>query len=786
MKSKTTLKYRQKNDAEEVDPFVGKTILLVNTGWAKKKFIFQKLKRLGLTIVVVHKEKNWAEPYVDHWIIADTTNHSETLLAVKSFIRNHPRVHIDGAITFWEDDVLITSKIVDRFNFIGVPYSIAKHVRNKFLFREFCRENGLPAPKHRLVKSEADVRAVREEFTFPVVIKPVYGASSNFVVKVEKKEDLPQLFEYVQNNISIDILSSLADGLDLLIEEYIDGDEVDVDAIVQNGKVKFSSISDNFDKTKDIFFIDRGQSVPSGLPPATQEAMMMMVEEVLEKLGIQNGIIHFEAKATKHGPVPIEVNVRMGGDYVYSYIKDALDVDLIEYAVRIAIGDYIKPFTIEKPKKYVIGWDLHPEFSGMLVELDIDEELKDKPYVEEIHIDKQIGDSVLVPPEGYDNLGWITVSGDNMLDAQDNLRSALNLMRFNVVPFDKESVLGQTLRESRSSTAVLSGNAATLATKVGKLRVLPSASQRRLRIGILSNRHANGKKIEGSAYDIGEALKRRGYEVTHYNANAIARAFEMLQYSDTDIMFNLTDTIHNTKRLSFTPAAVLDALQIPYIGSDAFVRALCLDKILAKKLLTFHKIPMPRWDYMNKVDDPLEELEFPLIVKPSLPLDTGENIDTIIKNQAQLEAEIPRLLAWSGGPIILEEFITAQEYDVFILGNTKDNFRVLPIVKANGQKGGRRKRTQNIGTKLQTVITEIALDTYNRLDCADYGQVKIRIDEDANPFVIGVDPNPRLGITSQFASVAKIAGISYEDLVEQIIHLAIERYKEAKLYQFPT
>ena len=52
--------------------------------------------------------------------------------------------------------------------------------------------------------------------------------------------------------------------------------------------------------------------------------------------------------------------------------------------------------------------------------------------------------------------------------------------------------------------------------------------------------------------------------------------------------------------------------------------------------------------------------------------------------------------------------------------------------------------------------------------------------------MIGVDPNPRLGITSQFASVAKIAGISYEDLVEQIIHLDIERYKEAKLYQFPT
>ena len=71
-----------------------------------------------------------------------------------------------------------------------------------------------------------------------------------------------------------------------------------------------------------------------------------LMEETLEKLGVQHGCIHFEAKSTNMGAIPIEINLRMGGDYVHSYIKDAWDVDMIEMSVKIALGIYIK---IEKP-----------------------------------------------------------------------------------------------------------------------------------------------------------------------------------------------------------------------------------------------------------------------------------------------------------------------------------------------------------------------------------------------------------------------------------------------------
>src|SRR3989344_3457482 len=144
-------------------PFSGKTILVVNTGWAGKRFIFQKMKKLGLTVVVLNKEKNWAEPYVDHWIFADTTNHTESIQAVRTFVKTNPHIQLDGIITFWEDDVLITSKLVDRFNAIGVPYGIAKNVRNKFRLREFCAAHGVRVPRHILVRASEDLAAACEQ-----------------------------------------------------------------------------------------------------------------------------------------------------------------------------------------------------------------------------------------------------------------------------------------------------------------------------------------------------------------------------------------------------------------------------------------------------------------------------------------------------------------------------------------------------------------------------------------------------------------------------------------------
>lgn len=799
--------------SEDTTELEGKTILVVNTGSIKKRFIFQKLKKLGLKVVVVNKEKNWAAPYVDNWIISDTTNHRETISSIETFIKENPLFKINGALTFWEDDVLLTSKIVDKFNLIGVPYHIAKKVRNKYLFREFCQDNNIPTPAHILIKNENDLKQVKDNLNFPIVIKPSYGASSSFVVRVDSEEDLEDIYHFVKRNISVSTESALSDGLDIFAEEYLDGDEVDLDAILQNGKIKFYSLADNFNKEKDIFFMDNGQAVPSSLPLEDQGKLLDLLEETLEKLGIQNGMIHFEAKSTKHGPVPLECNLRMGGDYVYSYIRDAWNVDLIEMAVKIAIGTYIKTIKPEAPKKYIIGWDLYPKESGILVQLDISERLKKVNYLEELHIYKKIGEPILIQPDGSDYLGWLTVSGKNLVDAQDNLSDALDYIDFKVVKFDPASSLGKTERRHRHTFAALQTDTIMRAAKFESIKRLSSQNLRKLHIGIACNIYdgENGNSVEQDLMSVGKniekTLEKRGYKISFFDFNNLPKAFSDLRSSDVDMVFNVCERINNSSLLEPHAAAILDTLQIPYTGSNPFTLSLCIDKIRVKKLLAYHDIPTPAWDYAYSMDDEIDdELKYPLIVKPgNTDNSIGITNESVVSNKRELKRELEKIIVKMSRPALVEEYIEGDEYDISIIGSDETDLRVLPLSRSIFDKMPKgfwhiypydakweeksaynkivvQRPPKNISKRLESLITEIALDTYNILDCHDYGRVEVRVDKNDNPYVLELNPNPSININDCVPACAELIGMDYGDFIEDIIRMAIRRYKNKPPY----
>lgn len=804
-----------RNSNQSLSPASGslakKTVLVVNTGSIKKRFILHRLKKLGLTCVVLNKEKNWAQPYVDHWILADNSNHPEAIQAVKEFLANNPKVKIDGVLTFWEDDILLTAKIVDRFGLIGVPLSIAKKARNKYNFRDFCASHNLLVPKYRLIQKSEDLSTVKKDFNFPVVIKPVYGSSSAFVIRVNSAAELDEMFQYVKNNISVNVESSLADGLGIMAEEYIDGDEVDIDILLQNGKVKFSSIADNYDKSHGIFFIDSGQAIPSSLPEKCQLELLESAEVILEKLGVQNGCIHFEAKYSKQGVYPIEVNLRLGGDYVYSYTKSAWGVDLIEYAAKIAAGEYFpkikKPLV---PKKYIVGWDLHPDESGVLVELDAPEDIKKEWFIEEVELYKKIGDPIFVPPQGFEHLGWLTVSGENILDAQDNLKAALKLISYKVVKFDADSFLGRTERRNRFSPAVLNKDLLLRNAKIKTLQKIALQNQRNLKIGVLGNLYPAStdpweQRLTNIAQEITDNLRKLGYPVTLFNINNLSQTIDKLRKSDVDLVFNTAERIYENRYYLPHIAALLETLKIPHTGSAFSALYLSSDKIKFKKLLSFHEIPTPAWDYCYDLEDEVDpELNYPLIVKPAtLEYSIGISDQSVVENKEQLDQQVKKLIEEFRAPVLVEEYIEGDEYEAYILGNEEEDLRVLPLSRLIYQSSHERRwniqtyqqKWQNknaknfitrqlpvkqISKKLESLITEISLDAYGIIECADYGKVEVKVDRDNNPYVLELNPMPHLcdKAESGLAAAARLVNLDFPQLLEEVIRIAVARYQK--------
>lgn len=799
----------------------GKTVLIVNTSGANdpqhsKKFFIKKAKNFGIKIIILGKEANTFQPLADYCIVADSLNYLESFAALDKFLKDNPEVHLDGVITFLEDDVLLTSKIADKYKLIGTPYKVANRIRNKYLFREFCVANNLPVVRYRELKNNKDLEEVIKTFSFPLVVKPAYGAASAFVMKVNDEEELRESYNYIKKEISPKVESALNDGLDVFVEEYIDGDEVDLDILIQNGKIKFCAISDN-GKTKEPFFIETTRMTPSNLPAKNQAELLALADETLEKLGVLNGCIHFEAKSTAKGPMPLEINLRLGGDEAYPSIKAAWHVDLIENYLKIACGLYIPKFEfVNGPYEYLIAETFSADYSGILVNWHIDEDLKKRDFVKEFQFEKKIGDSVLSPPDGYEYLGWILVSGHNPLDAQDNLREAEKAINYEVAKFHPASSIGKTARKTPFSVSVINREMLQRGSKIEKLRRMEISKQRDLHIGIACNLYEENASDQETAVendltiigkDIEKTLLARGYKVTFFDFNDLPKAFNELKDSDVDLVVNVCERINNSSLLEPHVASILDTLQIPYTGSNPFTLGLCIDKIRVKKLLSYHKIPTPEWDYVYSLEDDVrEDLRYPLIVKPANTDNSiGITNDSVVRNKEELNRQLEKVIKEIGRPALIEEYIDGDEYDVPIIGTSEEDLRVLPLSRsifdalpANiwhiypfeakytdtsvYNDIAVQRPPKNIGKKLETLLGEIALDTYNILDCHDYGRVEIRVDKNNNPYVLELNPNPSLDNGGFFADSAEMIGLDYGDFLEEIIRLAINRYKDNPPY----
>lgn len=794
----------------------GKTVLIVHACTPKKRFIFKKIKKLGVNIIMVNTvTASWAKPYVDHWIFADTRNYKEVIFKVSSFKKNNPNINIDGIVTFWEESVLITSKLTDLFNLPGIPYAISSKIRNKYLFRQFCLNNNIPAPRFKIIKNTHDLKNIKDFVSTPFVIKPVFGSASAFVIKIDDYDDVEKIYKYINDNILTHEDAHEWDSLELMVEEYIEGDEVDIDIILQNGKIKFHSMSDN-KKTKEPFFVETGQSIPSMLPEEEQKKLIDLAEELLEKLGINNGIIHFEAKSTQKGPIPIELNMRMGGDEVYSFVSEAWHVDLIENALKIAFGEYIHK--IEKPKtpyKYLMGEYFLANCSGTLVNININKALSKNKNIHEICFLNEIGDCVLAPPDGYEYMGWITTKGDNIPEAEEIMEDALKKIDFEIAKFSQGSSIGKSWREKLS---IFSRNKEPRKNgKIEKIRKISIKEQRFLNVGIACNEYNKEEgAIEKELTDVGRLIEKtlleRGYKVYFLDFNNVENVFRDIKALNIDIVFNVCERINNSSLLEPHVTSVLDILQVPYTGSSPFTLSLCIDKIRVKKLLSYNKIPTPKWDYAHEINDEIRtDLKYPLIIKPANTDNSiGITNDSIVTNEKQLKKQMEKIILEIGRPALIEEYIEGDEYDATILGSEEDDLRVLPLSRSifNNLPEGYwhiypfeakwmqdpvykngitvQRPPKNISKKLISLISEISLDTYNILDCHDYGRVEVRVDKNNNPYVLELNPNPSIHINDTVPKVAALVGMDYGDFLEEIIRLAIKRYKDKPPYYHLT
>jgi len=298
---------------------------------------------------------------------------------------------------------------------------------------------------------------------------------------------------------------------------------------------------------------------------------------------------------------------------------------------------------------------------------------------------------------------------------------------------------------------------------------------------------------------IKSALEKRGHKVKLYEATS-PLLFYSLTIDKPQFVFNIAEGKNGPYREAFVPA-LLDELEIPYSGSSPLSLAISMDKVMTKEVLMFYGIPTPRFKVIKLMDSiDIGDLSFPVIVKPIFEGSSiGITSKSICENNKELKEEVEKALEKFKRPVMVEEFIEGTEVTVGVLGNFPP--QVLPPMEIDFSPLSKRelRASPNIQTykfkseystkanyylparfpeSVLQNISKVVEHAFIALRNRDVARFDLRVDKNNNPYILEVNPLPGLDPEhSDLPRIYKLMGKSYDDLINDILNIAIERHR---------
>jgi D-alanine-D-alanine ligase len=311
------------------------------------------------------------------------------------------------------------------------------------------------------------------------------------------------------------------------------------------------------------------------------------------------------------------------------------------------------------------------------------------------------------------------------------------------------------------------------------------------RIAVLKGGRSLERQVSlRSGARVEDALGRLGHEVVAIDAGL--ELIRQLREAAPDAVFV---AMHGRDGEDGTVQELLEILGIPYTGSGVLACVRAMDKVLTKHLLIEAGVPTPDFFAFNETAfrelgaaealPAIEErLEFPIVVKPA-----SQGSALGIKFAAGAE-DVPAALvaAFSyDSKVLLERHVRGRDLAVSILEGANGP-EALPIVEAvpRDENFYDFESRYEIGrtdfvcpADLREAVArraqELALKTFELLGCYGFARVDLMLDENDELFVLEANPIPGLTDTSLLPQAAEAAGIGFDELVDRILAVALER-----------
>lgn len=297
-------------------------------------------------------------------------------------------------------------------------------------------------------------------------------------------------------------------------------------------------------------------------------------------------------------------------------------------------------------------------------------------------------------------------------------------------------------------------------------------------------------------YDVATTLREMGHQVEVLGLDDdLTPLRQAILDSKPQIVFNMLEEFSGVVTYDSAIVSFLELKRQAYTGCNPRGLLLSKDKALSKKILSFHRIPSPKFVVFpigRKVTRP-QKLKFPIFVKSVIDdASLGISQASVVHTDEELSARVSFVHEHTRADALAEEFIEGRELYVGVMGNKR--LQTLPIWELTFAKSDApiiatrkvkwdRKYQEKLGVQTgpaanltdqqQRQISHLCKRIYQSLDLSGYARMDLRLREDGRVYVLEANANPNLAYGEDFAESAEVAGISYEEMLNKIITLGL-------------
>lgn len=371
-----------------------------------------KAKEMGIEVIAVDMDKNAIGfEYADVNLEISTIDIPKIVEAAKAY-------KIDGIMTLASDmPMRAVALVAKELGIVGITEETALKATNKAIMRQSLKDNNVLVPKFYRVGNYEEYLEILKNFTGKIIVKPADNSGSRGVILIEDISDLHSIEE------AYNYSNKYSRSGEIVVEEYMEGPEVSVEALSIDGEVHIIAITDKL-TTGAPNFVEMGHSQPSYLPEEVTERISQLTIQAVKAIGIENGPSHTEIIVTKEGPKIVEIGARLGGDNITTHLVPlSTGVDMVKCCIEICLGN-----TPDLSCKYKKGAAIRylPSYGGVLKEIHGIDKVRNIEGVKCVVLTKSVGNKIDMVVNSSERIGFIISQADTFSKAIEICEKGLN------------------------------------------------------------------------------------------------------------------------------------------------------------------------------------------------------------------------------------------------------------------------------------------------------------------------------------------------------------------------